>query len=81
LQDVEANPGDTISQVRAASRNSYPFKPNVVLINAGTNDASQNLQAGAGERMEGMIKDMWAADGMVSLLLRTNFSISLEAGK
>lgn len=63
---MEATGGHIINQVRTASRNSLGFKPNVVLINAGTNDANQNLQEGAGARMEGMMRDMWAADGMVS---------------
>ncbi|KAL5341394.1 hypothetical protein BJX70DRAFT_405980 [Aspergillus crustosus] len=36
--DVEARLGDTINMARAAAINSIPYKPNVVLINAGTND-------------------------------------------
>ena len=52
-----------------ASRDSYRYKPNVVLINAGTNDANQGLQNGAGSRMEALIRDLWAADGMQDTLV------------
>lgn len=69
---MEATGGDVIDQVRTASRNSYGYKPNVVLINAGTNDANQNMQVGAGARMEAMLNEMWAADGMVSPPLHRN---------
>ncbi|KAK7942571.1 uncharacterized protein PG986_011684 [Apiospora aurea] len=72
--NVEANPGDVISQVHDKSRNSYGYKPNVVLINAGTNDANANNGGGldldnAGVRMESLINDLWAAPDMGNTLI------------
>ncbi|KAK8022879.1 fg-gap repeat domain-containing protein [Apiospora marii] len=72
--NVEANPGDVISQVHDKSRNSYGYKPNVVLINAGTNDANANNGGGldldrAGARMESLINDLWGAPGMRDTLI------------
>ncbi|KAK8108347.1 uncharacterized protein PG998_010360 [Apiospora kogelbergensis] len=72
--NVEANPGDVISQVHERSRNSYQYKPNVVLINAGTNDANANNGRGldldnAGVRMESLIRDLWAAPDMSNSLI------------
>ncbi|KAK8062432.1 carbohydrate esterase family 3 protein [Apiospora hydei] len=68
--NVEAKSGDVVTQIHAASRNSYDFKPNVVLINAGTNDANQNIDIpNIGVRMESMINDLWAADGMSDTLI------------
>lgn len=77
FQNFEATGGDIIDQIKIASRISFGYKPNVVLINAGTNDANTNRQVGAGDRMETMIKEMWSADGMVSFRLRrTHNSLS-----
>ncbi|KAK7991495.1 hypothetical protein PG988_000289 [Apiospora saccharicola] len=72
--NVEATPGDVISQVHEKSRNSYGYKPNVVLINAGTNDANANNGGGldldrAGARMESLINDLWAAPDMGNTLI------------
>ncbi|KNG86106.1 hypothetical protein ANOM_004862 [Aspergillus nomiae NRRL 13137] len=48
--NVEAHSGDTIDQVKAAAQGSLKYKPNVVLINAGTNDCRRNISIpGAGE--------------------------------
>ncbi|QKX60476.1 uncharacterized protein TRUGW13939_07621 [Talaromyces rugulosus] len=54
--DVEAHIGGVISRVQAAAQGSVQYKPNVVLINAGTNDCLQNVDvANAGARMENLI--------------------------
>ncbi|KFY68955.1 hypothetical protein V496_00654 [Pseudogymnoascus sp. VKM F-4515 (FW-2607)] len=63
-RNFEATSGHTIDQVRDSARNSYGYKPNVVLMNVGTNDANQGLVAGANTRMEALLNDLWAADGM-----------------
>ncbi|KAI0147783.1 hypothetical protein GGR57DRAFT_244744 [Xylariaceae sp. FL1272] len=81
--NVEANPGDIISEVHDASKNSYGYKANIVLINAGTNDCNGNVDiAGAGSRMESLITDLWAADGMQDSLvvLSTILPTTNEAG-
>ncbi|OBS29554.1 hypothetical protein FPOA_03491 [Fusarium poae] len=77
-RDFEATSGFTIDQVRDAARNSYGYKANVVLMNVGTNDANQNKVDGAGDRLEGLLNDLWNSDGMsktyvvVSSVLRRN---------
>ncbi|RFN46103.1 integrin alpha n-terminal [Fusarium flagelliforme] len=77
-RDFEATSGFTIDQTRTAARNSYGYKPNVVLMNVGTNDANQNKVNGAGNRLEGLLNDLWNADGMsrtyvvVSSVIRRN---------
>ncbi|KAK4198547.1 hypothetical protein QBC40DRAFT_308196 [Triangularia verruculosa] len=63
-RDFEATSGNTIDQVRKAARNSYGYKPNVVLINVGANDANQGLVDGASSRLEALLNDLWTADGM-----------------
>lgn len=70
LQQVEAHPGDTIDQVKAASSNSLNYKPNVVLINAGTNDCHLNVDIpNAGNRMQSLIEKLVGAEGMNSTLI------------
>jgi lysophospholipase L1-like esterase len=58
MQDVEAKPGNIITAVRAAAVNSLHYKPNVVLINAGTNDCrlSEDIP-NAGNRMRSLIME------------------------
>ncbi|ETS79802.1 hypothetical protein PFICI_07331 [Pestalotiopsis fici W106-1] len=63
--DVEANPGDTVDQVATASRNSMAYQPNVVLIQAGSNDCAQNIDTGnAGVRMRKLIEQIFATPGL-----------------
>ena len=77
--DVEGWPGARIDQVhaRAASplNTNNPvalWRPNVVLINAGTNDAVQSYAVdGAGTRMEDLIRDVWALSPRAVVLLST----------
>ncbi|KAL2064102.1 hypothetical protein VTL71DRAFT_4596 [Oculimacula yallundae] len=77
-RNFEATSGHVIDQVRDSARNSYVYKPNVVLMNVGTNDANQNLVLGARNRMEGLLTDLWGANGMsktfvvISSVLRRN---------
>ncbi|KAI9368463.1 SGNH hydrolase-type esterase domain-containing protein [Aspergillus egyptiacus] len=72
MQDnnVEAKSGNTIDQVKAAASSSLPYKPNVVLINAGTNDC--RLEIGitrAGERMRSLIEKLISSKDMKSTLV------------
>jgi lysophospholipase L1-like esterase len=73
--DVEGWPGLRVGQVRAKAMaaESVPlWKPNVVLINAGTNDATQNWEVGgAGGRMEGLMRDVWAVSPRAVVVLST----------
>lgn len=71
--DVEGWPGFRIAEVHAKARASVPaWKPNVVLVNAGTNDATQGWSVGsAGQRMEDMIRDLWAMSPRAVVVLST----------
>ncbi|KAK3900212.1 carbohydrate esterase [Staphylotrichum tortipilum] len=73
--DVEGWPGNRIEQVhaKAMAAVSVPgLKPNVVLINAGTNDATQNFNVStAGARMEALIRDVYAASPRAVVILST----------
>ncbi|KAK9590735.1 hypothetical protein V6Z92_003825 [Aspergillus fumigatus] len=68
--DVEAHSGDVITQVHTAATNSLVYKPNVVLINAGTNDCDRNIDpANAGARMRSLIETLIHAPDMARTLI------------
>ncbi|OQE36040.1 hypothetical protein PENCOP_c012G03701 [Penicillium coprophilum] len=63
--EVEAHSGDTIDQVKAAAQGSLNYRPNVVLINAGTNDCRLKIDiVNTGQRMRSLINSLFAGDGM-----------------
>ncbi|KAL3474615.1 SGNH hydrolase-type esterase domain-containing protein [Aspergillus californicus] len=67
---LEATPGNTIDQVRTASSASLPYKPNVVLINAGTNDCRLEIDIpNAGQRMRSLISSLLDAPDMANTLI------------
>ncbi|KAL4923744.1 SGNH/GDSL hydrolase family protein [Aspergillus undulatus] len=58
----EGWPGFTITQVHDKAKTQYPVRPNLVLINAGTNDCNRNQQdaiAKGAQRMENMVRDIF----------------------
>ncbi|KAH7311380.1 hypothetical protein B0I35DRAFT_411586 [Stachybotrys elegans] len=60
----EATGGFTVDQVKQASRQSLIYKPNVVVLNAGSNDCARNVDpSSAGARMASLLSDLWAAPG------------------
>ena len=71
--EVEGWPGFRIDQVHNKAREAVPqYKPNVILINVGTNDAVQNRNVStAGERMEAMIDDLYRMSPRATILLST----------
>ncbi|RXG42553.1 hypothetical protein VDGE_03508 [Verticillium dahliae] len=71
--DVEGWPGYRIAQVTEKANESLPDTlPNLVLINAGTNDCIQNSEPEtAGDRMLEMLRAVWAASPRVSIVLST----------
>ncbi|KAM0283138.1 hypothetical protein ACHAQH_002619 [Verticillium albo-atrum] len=71
--DVEGWPGYRIAQVAEKAKESLPDTlPNLVLINAGTNDCIQNSEPEtAGERMLEMMRAVWDASPRVSIALST----------
>ncbi|KAI0141665.1 carbohydrate esterase family 3 protein [Xylariaceae sp. FL1272] len=71
--NVEGWPGYTIAEVRNKANVAVPkYKPNVILLNVGTNDVSGNVDiAAAGERMSGLIDDLYAKSPRATVILST----------
>lgn len=77
LQDVEATPGYVIDQIHTTSELCYHFKPNVVLINAGTNDCVQNIDiANAHVRLESLVNDLWTNIGSSTVVIVSTILIN-----
>ncbi|KAM0342058.1 hypothetical protein ACHAPU_009786 [Fusarium lateritium] len=77
--DHEAVPGDVLTQILARVPNSTGYKPNIVIINGGTNDANTPVDPeSAGARMNKILNALWDAEGMsetcifLSTLIPTN---------
>ncbi|EGO59267.1 hypothetical protein NEUTE1DRAFT_121106 [Neurospora tetrasperma FGSC 2508] len=79
--DVEGWPGYRIHEVHAKAHTAVPaYKPNVVLINAGTNDAAGNLNIStASDRMGAMIDEVFAASPRAVVILSTLIINTLPA--
>ncbi|KAI1120810.1 carbohydrate esterase family 3 protein [Nemania abortiva] len=71
--DVEGWPGDIIDQVRAKANAALPkYKPNLVLLNVGTNDCTGNVDlANAGKRMSSLIDDIYKGSPRATIILST----------
>ncbi|KAK0726468.1 SGNH hydrolase-type esterase domain-containing protein [Apiosordaria backusii] len=73
--DVEGWPGARIEEVhaKATAAVSVPkYKPNVFLVNAGTNDALQDKNVNtAAVRMEAMLVDLWRLSPRAVVVLST----------
>ncbi|KAL3436158.1 hypothetical protein BDV09DRAFT_194284 [Aspergillus tetrazonus] len=68
--DVEAHSGDVMTKVEEAAKNSLAYKPNIVLINAGTNDCDINVEPDkAGQRMSNLIETLINAPDMDNTLI------------
>ncbi|KAI8721514.1 SGNH-hydro domain-containing protein [Fusarium sp. LHS14.1] len=58
--DCEATSGHIVTEAHEASRLSYKFKPNVVIMNIGTNDCIHGIDNGnQHNRLRAMIEAMW----------------------
>lgn len=67
-----AVPGFTIDQVHGLANDSIKYQPNLVLINAGTNDMVQNKDLGnAPKRMENLLDHLYSSIPGVTVLLST----------
>ena len=70
---MEATSGDVIDQIHQRSKNSYGYKPNVVVINGGTNDAKQNIDIpNAGQRMVSLSAHFRLQNGVLLILPAPN---------
>ncbi|CZR48139.1 uncharacterized protein FPRO_12749 [Fusarium proliferatum ET1] len=71
-RDNEGWPGYVIDQVHNEFRKSMWMKPNLVLINAGTNDCNQKIDInGAGGRMKALVDDIYSNIPGVTIVLST----------
>ncbi|KAK2765017.1 hypothetical protein FQN54_008716 [Arachnomyces sp. PD_36] len=81
--DVEARSGDVVAQVQAASESSIRFLPNVVLINAGTNDCTKedlyipNVRKDMEDLIDNLQKKIPDVTIILSTLLPTTNPISI----
>ncbi|KAI3322320.1 carbohydrate esterase family 3 protein [Xylariaceae sp. AK1471] len=71
--DVEGWPGDIIDQVHTKANAAVPkYKPNLILVNAGTNDCGGNVDiANAGKRMSSLLDDLYKYEPSVTVILST----------
>ncbi|KAF2964585.1 hypothetical protein GQX73_g9001 [Xylaria multiplex] len=71
--DVEGWPGYVIDQVHTKATTAVPkYKPNLVLINVGTNDCSGNIDlANAGDRMSGLLDEIFKGSPRATVILST----------
>ncbi|KAF4412991.1 Multidomain esterase [Colletotrichum fructicola] len=65
--DNEATSGAIVSEIRSYLKGSLAYKPNVVVINGGTNDCNRNIDINnIGERMRLILNDIWGAPDMAN---------------
>lgn len=71
-QDNEGHPGWVISTVHDAFAQSKGMKPNLVLLNVGTNDCGGNIDtANAGSRLKALMDDIYASIPGVTVIMST----------
>ncbi|KAI8624821.1 carbohydrate esterase family 3 protein [Xylariaceae sp. FL1651] len=71
--DVEGWPGYTVDQVHAKANTAVPeYRPNVILLNVGTNDCSGNVDIpNAGKRMSALLDDLYKNAPHATVILST----------
>ncbi|KAF2825075.1 hypothetical protein CC86DRAFT_241827, partial [Ophiobolus disseminans] len=76
----EGHPGHRIDQITQNLDRSAGSKPNVYLINAGTNDCQQNYlkMEGATGRLDSLLKKAWDLSGEATIILSTLLPSSNE---
>ncbi|KAL4861182.1 SGNH hydrolase-type esterase domain-containing protein [Aspergillus spectabilis] len=68
----EGHPGYRIEQVANEAKKSVGFMPNVILINAGTNDATQQYFVNTtGERMDALLDYLYSSIPNTTIILST----------
>ncbi|KAH8785916.1 hypothetical protein F5883DRAFT_708664 [Diaporthe sp. PMI_573] len=69
---VEAVPGYTVDQIHDISHLSTPFKPNIVLINAGVNDCENGIDIpNIGSRLASLLDDLFNEIPGTTLIVST----------
>ncbi|CAG8927135.1 unnamed protein product [Penicillium salamii] len=70
--DHEGHVGFRIDQVAKVAKKTLPQKPNLILINAGTNDGLQDYKVDtAGERMDSLLTELYDAIPGTTIILST----------
>ncbi|POS69369.1 hypothetical protein DHEL01_v212237 [Diaporthe helianthi] len=70
--DFEAVPGYTVDQIHNISLLSTPFKPNMVLINAGVNDCENGIDIpNIGSRLASLLDDLFKEIPDTTLIVST----------
>ncbi|KAJ5864233.1 uncharacterized protein N7529_006149 [Penicillium soppii] len=68
----EGHIGFRIEQIAEVVKKTLPQKPNLILINAGTNDGIQDYKVdSAGERMDSLLTELYAAIPGTTIILST----------
>jgi hypothetical protein len=72
LQSVEAVPGYTVDQIHEISHLSTPYKPNIVLINAGVNDCENGIDIPSiGSRLGSLLDDLFKESPGTTIIVST----------
>lgn len=72
MQSVEAVPGYTVDQIHDISHLSTPFKPNIVLINAGVNDCENGIDIpNIGVRLASLLDSLFTEIPGTTLIVST----------
>ncbi|KAM0542975.1 hypothetical protein ACHAPJ_012532 [Fusarium lateritium] len=70
--NVEAKSGDRVDEIQVKSRSSTRFQPNIIVINAGTNDCDQNHDIpGFAGRYNAMLDELYDAIPGVTIIAST----------
>lgn len=81
-QNVEAHPGYRINEISTEAEKSFKYQPNIVVINAGTNDANQNYEIdNAGARWGAMIDKIQREINGVTIIISTLLPGTLDGIK
>lgn len=64
-RDHEAVSGDLVSQIHTRLKIALGYRPNIVIINGGTNNANNGIGLGTMyQQMEDLVKEIWGAENM-----------------
>ncbi|KAK4220604.1 SGNH hydrolase-type esterase domain-containing protein [Podospora fimiseda] len=77
--DVEGHPGYRVDQITVQADNSIPYQPNIVVINAGTNDANQDYKiAEFKDRYKAMLDKLQEGIPGVTIIVSTLIQGTLD---
>ncbi|KAK7216223.1 hypothetical protein V2G26_004226 [Clonostachys chloroleuca] len=69
-QNHEGRPGDVLTQIQDRVANFIGYKPNIVIINGGTNDGNGDIDiSNVGDRMNNILNALWNATDMSDMCI------------